>query len=326
MDLQEASRNFTEASKIAKDIWWSYDFSNGIATKLFEMVGSKMEYANQFQKGKLLYVNNGVLYLFAFPDTNPVTIDTDGAYGGDQLALSPNGQDVFYIKHRSSASEKDGLYKYSLATRARTLTSADVQGCEVILGSNQAEDQIFIGDAGQLRVLRNGQSEVVKTISAAHYQVSPDGSKVLVIKIGRQGFVDEVGIYDVRQGTYRVITPQLAGLTKGFLDSNISGFTDNSLGIEGFLNEGVRRSTYWILDLASAKWTKVFTTDKGLLTSKYPGELSFLTRTMMAYQGNQLKLRYFLEPELASENVFATDEEKADGTWPSVYFAGWIPN
>jgi hypothetical protein len=265
------------------------------------------------------------LYLFAFPDTNPVTIDKDGVFDGKQLALSPNGQDVFYVKHRSSASEKDGLYKYSLATRARTLISADVQGDEMILGSNQAEDQIVLVRDGQLWVYRHGQSQVVRPSvpgAPGYSYLSPDGSKVLAITVRRQGFVTGVGIYDVRQGTYRVITPQLAGL----IDSNISGFTENSLGIEGFLNEGVRRSTYWTLDLASAKWTKVFTTDKGILTSKYPGELSFLTRTMTAYQGNQLKLRYFLEPELASENVFATDEEKADGTWPNLYFAGWLPN
>jgi len=58
---------------------------------------------NQFQKGKLLYVHNGVLYLFAFPGTNPVTIDKDGAFGGGQLAFSPNGQDVFHIKHRTGS-------------------------------------------------------------------------------------------------------------------------------------------------------------------------------------------------------------------------------
>lgn len=305
-----------------------YDFMDGSTTELLKFENVKGSITPVINNNHLLYYLEPNYYLVTLPNKDPKIIATD-VRGG--MIFSQDSKNIVYLGSQ-------GVLKTYSITSGKTEILGNLTAYEepsYFIGYDSSNSKIIYLQFDALHEWRKiGGVKVLyqyrKTNQGPHsdfemnYRViSNDLTKVLFTKENIQGYVSEVGIFDIPKRRYTQLDQNFNELI-GF-SANV-GFTTDSKSLRGVSDEGYGASSYWNAETDSITAQTVFKSSNGFIQSASDDQCRFLIRKE-GFMPNKLGfVSFFVEPLTNPSKKLTVYEQKPTGNQPGVNFVGWLTN
>lgn len=238
------------------------------------------------------------------------------------FAFSSSADYLFYVIYNKEEKESK-IYRFSVSKGINDILLDNWKGIiELILGSSKDGSVIFT-QRGKLysainkevNLLHDSKIETKEELFT-HYDLSIDGSKVLVV-LGTRFGETAMGLYDLATETYQDLN------LKSWKTDGDYSFALAKDGKSILINtgEGYGQYSYSTFDLINKERKIIFETDKGLIIESIPGENNFLIRKE-EFINHRGVVSFFIEPFLG-QNKLVVQNIKADGNGPNIYFLDW---
>lgn len=239
------------------------------------------------------------------------------------FTFSSDTRYIFYAIYDKQKNESE-IYRYDVSNGVHDIALDNWKGViELALGSNK-DGLLIFAQKGKLYAAKDKKAELLydsiienNRELLAHYNLSIDGSRILITKGTRFG-EEEIGLYDLTARNY-----QKFDLRSFKMDGDYNyTLSENGENILIDTHEGRGKYSYSIFDWVNAERKKVFETDTGLIIRRVPAKDDFLVR-----KGEFIDRRgvvsFFIEPSM-NQNRLVIQSSKVDGNEPNVYFLDWI--